>query len=422
MPEIAELERALELYKGVGEVSALINAINDFDEVLTAILDVARRVMAAEASSLFLLDEHGDLRLAIARGPMGEVPAAHIVIPRGRGIAGWVLENRKSALVEDAYADPRFYPDVDKISGFHTRALLCAPLMRDGSAIGVLQVLNSCGRASFNATELEAFEAYACLAASAIERSRTLQQQREQEWLRRELALAHEIQASFLPQSLPELPGVKFAAAYQPARTVGGDFYDVIQLGPDEIFFVIGDVSGKGIPAALLMAQSLSTLRLIMRPQLAPADALQSWNGALIGRTIRGMFITALLGKITPSERRVEWASAGHCPPFRVSADGVSDIPMCGAPPLGILPDCNYAANALTLACGECLVFFTDGLTESFDPADVPLDRDGVRKILGSGNNLSASGLVSALCRGEKEHRKDCEPNDDLTLLVCGFC
>ena len=422
MSEVANLKRSLELYKGLVEVSALINSITDFGEVLTAILEVARRVMAAEASSLFLLDDHGDLRLDIVRGPLGQVPTPPIIIPRGHGIAGWVLENRKSALVTDAYSDARFYPEVDKQSGFRTRSILCAPLTRDGSPIGVLQVLNPTSGDSFTTTELEAFEAYACLAASAIERSRTHQQQREQEWLRRELDLAHEIQTSFLPQALPELPNVKFAAAYQPARTVGGDFYDVIQLAPDEIFFVIGDVSGKGIPAALLMAQSLSMLRLIMRPGLAPADALKSWNDALTGHTIRGMFITALLGKITPAQRRVEWASAGHCPPFRISADHISDVEMRGAPPLGILPDTTYSTNTLTLGCGESLLFFTDGLTESFNAADVQLDRDGVHKILAGEKHRAPNDLVSALCRGEKQHRENLDPHDDLTLLVCGFC
>jgi len=112
---VEELRRSVAFYKGLVEVSALINSITDFSELLSAILDVARRVMRAEASSLFLVDEKsGDLELTIARGPAGKTLVPRIKLPRGRGIAGWVFENHRSLLVEDAYSDSRFYPEVDK--------------------------------------------------------------------------------------------------------------------------------------------------------------------------------------------------------------------------------------------------------------------------------------------------------------------
>lgn len=417
---IEQLERSLKVYKGLVEVSALINAITDFDELLAAILDVARRVMIAEASSLFLEHESGNLRLVIARGAGGEVEGAHVVIPRGRGIAGTVFETGDSLLVPDAYADPRFYPEVDKKSGFKTRSILCVPLVRDAKKIGVLQVLNPVGKNAFDETDLEAFEAYSHLAATAIDKLRAIERQREQERVAQELALAHEIQTSFLPQSLPTVPGLTFAATYRPARNVSGDFYDVLDLGPDEIYFVIGDVSGKGVPAALLMAQSLSTLRLIVKQGIPPVAALKRWNEMLCGHTIRGMFITTILGRIVPSQRTVEFASAGHCPPFRVAGAQAHDVPTKGAPPIGILEHLEYHSNLLTLAPGEWLVFFTDGLTESFNPSDVLLDREGVQALLAH-DFSSASSVTSALQRGEAEHRQDAEPSDDLTVLVFGF-
>ena len=302
--EIEQLQRSLQLYKGLVEVSALINAFTDFDELLAAILDVARRVMNAEACSLFLEDESRDLRLVIACAPDGDVQTPDIVVPRGRGIAGSVFETGESLLVPDAYADPRFYADADKKSGFKTRSILCTPLVRNGKKIGVLQVLNPNAKSAFDETDLDAFEAYSNLAATAIDKLRAIESRREQERLAQELSLAHEIQNSFLPQNLPQLPGLTFAATYRPARNIGGDFYDVLEMGPDEIYFVIGDVSGKGIPAALLMAQSLNTLRLIVKPGITPVAALTRWNEMLCGHTIRGMFITI--------NRRADRAVAAH--------------------------------------------------------------------------------------------------------------
>ena len=229
---IEELQRLNQLYRGVVEVSALINSITEFDELLSAILDVAGRVMRAEASSLFLIDsETGDLELTIARGPAGDTLSrpTKIKIPRGRGIAGWVQEQRKSLLVADAYNDPRFYPELDKSSGFVTRSVLCIPLFQSDAEIGVLQVLNPLDKPHFDAIDLEAFEAYGSMVATAIAKMRAIERDRQRRLLEKDLELATEIQHSFLPHSLPSTDLLEFAARYRPAREIAGDFYDVFE-------------------------------------------------------------------------------------------------------------------------------------------------------------------------------------------------
>ena len=419
----ANLEHQLKVYKGLVEVSALINAITESSELLPAILEVARRVMEAEAASLFLVSANGDLELACASGASENhgIRGSKITVPRGRGIAGWVLEYSKPLLVPDAYADPRFFPETDRQTGFRTRSMICVPLVRKGKDIGVLQVLNPIGRQSFDESDLEPFQAYSNLAATAIDKLRTIERQREQQRAAQEFAFAQEIQASFLPQTMPHLPHVHFASAYRPAQNVGGDFYDVLELGPDEIYFVIGDVSGKGMPAALLMAQALSILRLIVKPGISSVAAVARWNAMLTGHTIRGMFITALLGRLVLSTREVELCSAGHCHPFRVSAEGQpEEVKIPGSPPLGLLPELPARAHRLTLAPHEWLVLFTDGLVESFDPSEQPLDQAGVARLLTS-KFATAEDVIEALNRGELEHRQNAERHDDLTLLVFGI-
>jgi sigma-B regulation protein RsbU (phosphoserine phosphatase) len=418
-----ESARALKLYRGLVEVSALIYAITDFNELIAAILDVARRVMSAEAASLFLTDAGGNLELMISRASGGnEMPEARIVVPRGHGIAGWVLENRKSALVVDAYADPRFYKEVDKKTGFRTRSILCIPLLHSQKEIGVLQVLNPWEKQAFDQTDMEAFEAYGMLAGNAIDRLRAIERQQEMARVDQELAFAREIQYSFLPQKLPELPDLGFAATYRPALNIGGDFYDVLEIGPDEIYFVVGDVSGKGIPASLLMAQSLSTLRLIIKPGISPVEALTRWNEMLCGHTVRGMFITAILGRITPSARLVEISSAGHCQPFRLAPDVVPDLlETNNSPPLGILGGLKCHLTSTTLSPGEWLVFYTDGLTESFSPEKNLLNSAGLKLLLSKNHFTSASDIVVKLQEGEAAHRGNATPHDDLTILAFGF-
>jgi sigma-B regulation protein RsbU (phosphoserine phosphatase) len=419
-PEI--LERQLKVYKGLVEVSALINSITESRELLPAILAVARRVMEVDAASLFLTNAGGDLELATASGGPG-MPAgdAKITVPRGRGIAGWVLEHSEALLVPDAYADERFFPDVDRLTGYRTRSILCVPLARKEKVIGVLQVLNPTGRQAFDEADLEAFTAYANLAATAIDKLRTIDRQREQQRVAQEFAFAREIQASFLPQTLPRHAHVQFSALYRPALNVGGDFYDVLELGPDEIYFVVGDVSGKGMPAALLMAQALSILRLILKPGISPVAAMARWNSMLSGHTIRGMFITALLGRLVISTRHVELCSAGHCHPFLTRADGAcAEVKVAGSPPLGLLPELPARAHSLTLAPHEWLVLYSDGLVESFNASDEPLDSAGVVRLLGRTFGTAAD-VIDTLNHGELAHRQQAEPHDDLTILVLGF-
>ena len=269
----------------------------------------------------------------------------------------------------------------------------------------MLQVLNPREKEAFDETDLEAFEAYGMLAANAIDKLRAIERQKEQARVDQELSFAREIQNSFLPQELPEVPGLGFSATYRPALNIGGDFYDVLEIGPDEIYFVVGDVSGKGIPAALLMAQSLSTLRLIVKPDISPVEALTRWNEMLCGHTVRGMFITAILGRITPSRRLVELASAGHCQPFYVESKGGSELlEIKSSPPLGILGGLHTISPRASLSPGNGSSFTRTDLRSHSTREDAcskprestPADADSF---------TSASDIVVKLQEGEAAHR-----------------
>ncbi len=428
-PDYAPLADTLALYKGLVEMCTLINAITDYHELLNEIMEIARRVMRAEGSVLILQNEGtGELEIVIARTITGEVLKPHLVIPR-QSLAGWTFEHGLSVSVPDAYADPRFHRALAEEAGVRTRALLCVPLLRRGTTpIGVLQVLNAMGggRTTFSATDQEALEAFASLAATAIDKLRFVEQQERRARFEQELTIATEIQKSFLPASLPVRADMAFAAQYRPALDVGGDFYDLFEVGPDELYFVIGDVAGKGVPAALLMAQSLSLLRLIIVPGIAPAEALQRWNQMLCLRTLRGLFVTATLGRVVPSQGLVEAASAGHLPPWLVregpeGAGNVEDIMVRSGPPLAVVPQAAYQPSFLRPLPGEWLVFYTDGLTDSAPgPTGRRLDGAGARRMLEKGF-ASPQQLVATLLGGEAAYRGESPPQDDLTLLAFGF-
>lgn len=419
----ASLRKSLEIYRGLVEVSALINSITDYDELLQAILGVARRVMRAEAASLFLRDEtDGHLDLVIASRGDDEFSQPKIRVESGQGIAGWVLAHNESLLIPDAYADSRFFRGADQSTGFRTRSILCAPLKWNEALIGVLQVLNPIDKAAFEPADVEGFEAYSNLIATAIQKLRAIERIREQERIERDVAIAAEIQTELLSRAVPgETPGAIFASYNKAATDVGGDFFFVLPRSAHEIYFAIGDVSGKGMPASLLMAQTLSAMQFVFRMTTSPANALTTLNATLHGQIVRGMFVTLLVGRMIPESRRVELASAGHCRPFVVRANEEPiEVVTEGALPLGVLPDVNYRQGKVELAPGDFLVCFTDGLTESRDPRTDRFFDEAMSDHL-RGPFASAQAVVDHLVAVELSHRDDTPPRDDLTLLVANF-
>jgi phosphoserine phosphatase RsbU/P len=421
--EVESLRKSLNIYKGLVEVSGLINSITDYNELLRAILDVARRVILAEAASLFFVnEENGTLELAITSFAEGQFIEPRISVPRGRGIAGWVVTHGESLLIPNAYADPRFYKEADQQTGFRTRSILCAPLKHNGQIIGVLQILNPRDKDSFDEQELEGFAAYANLIATAIEKLRTIERMRAQERVERDLAIASDIQRELLARAIPpRIPGAVFAAHNKAASNVGGDFYNVFVRSPYEIYFAIGDVSGKGISASLLMAQTLSAMQLVFATTTSPSDALARLNSTMSERIVRGMFITTIAGRIIPSANRIELASAGHCKPVMLRADGSAfEVETDGSLPLGILPRVAYRQGKIDIHPGDWLICYTDGLSESKDSADEVFEQKIVSSLAGR-KFESPRIIVDHLIERERMHRGGRRQNDDLTILAGGL-
>ena len=422
--EVESLRKSLNIYKGLVEVSGLINSITDYDELLRAILDVARRVILAEAASLFFVNqETGALELAITSFADGQFSEPKISVPRGQGIVGWVLTHGESLLIPNAYADARFYKDADQQTGFRTRSILCAPLKHHGEVIGVLQILNPRDKESFDEQELEGFTAYANLTATAIEKLRAFERTRAQERVERDLAIASDIQRELLARAIPpRIPGAVFAAHNEAASNVGGDFYNVFVRSSYESYFAIGDVSGKGISASLLMAQTLSAMQFVFAATTSPSDALAKLNSTLYEQIVRGMFVTTIVGRIIPSASRIELASAGHCKPVVLRADGsAAEIETNGSLPLGILPKVAYQQGKIDLHHGDWFVCYTDGLSESRNWADEAFFEQKIISSLAARKFQSPRLIVEHLIECERRHRGARRQSDDLTILAGGL-
>ena len=371
-----ELVRRLSRLQRVLSVATVINSTLDLDRLLELGMVVAREVMDAEASSLMLAEEgSGDLVFEVATGSVGDQVKAKYRIPRGQGIAGWVAQEGKPALVRDAYDDPRFNPDFDRETGFRTRSVLCIPLRDKGRLIGVASVLNKRGEAGehlvFEEEDVDIFGLLCDQLAVAIENAKLHAAVLARQRLERDLELAQTIQQSFLPQSYPETPGLVLAARNEPAQSIGGDMYDFFRICERDLAVVIGDVSGKGISAALYMARLVSDLRHAAAASPDPGDVLAALNDALVPRSTRGMFVTLTYMLINLETREFRYASAGHHPILRRRVDGdISYLSTRGGTPLGIVPRAVFPVETATMEEGDLLLMFTDGIVEATSNAE----------------------------------------------------
>jgi sigma-B regulation protein RsbU (phosphoserine phosphatase) len=255
-------------------------------------------------------------------------------------------------------------------------------------------------------------EAYASLKAAQ-------QQIIEKEILERELEQARQIQRSMLPTRLPKIKGYDLGAGSEPAQMVGGDFYDLIPLGADRLGVVIGDVSGKGVSAALFMAQTLSLLRAQARLHREPVQVLKSVNQDLLERNASGMFVTLLYGVLHLSGRQFVYARAGHLPPALWDQDGSPvPLPLGDGQILGIIPDIELQRMSLTLPPGGTLLLYTDGVTEARNAQGVFLEESGLYAWMPPLLNQPAQPLCDALIRAVLDYHGSARQDDDITLLA----
>ena len=289
------------------EANHSLAEMESLDELFPRLIDLAKEVTNAEASSLMLYNSESHLLefASIKDDVMGDraddVLKSSVKLKMGEGIAGWVAQNRKAVMVKDAQRDPRFSKRADKQSGFVTRTMLSVPLSHQEELLGVLNVLNSREKPFFETDDLALLESFADLAAVAIARSRLVEERIEQERFQAELKAAAKIQELFWPK-IPELgEGSHVWAFSQPAASVGGDLYDVIPMPDGSWLVYVADVAGKGLPAALIMAALSAKIRSEAPLHGEVDKLLANVNNAMYElMSEEGFFATMVLSKYWP--------------------------------------------------------------------------------------------------------------------------
>jgi sigma-B regulation protein RsbU (phosphoserine phosphatase) len=419
---ISELERnaarwKLELHKleRLLEATKVVNSTLDLDKLLRVILETALRIVDGDRGTVYLVDEgRNELWSKVLQGS----ERVKIRLAMGKGIAGYVGATGDTLNIPDAYLDPRFNPAVDRKTGYKTKTILCMPMKdKDEKIIGVFQLLNK-RHGLFTGEDEHFIAALSVHAAIAIENARLYEQERQKAALEKELIAAREVQMSLLPKTLPAAEGYQFAAASLPAKEVAGDLYDFMNMESGRIALLLGDVSGKGLPAALLMANLQGTLRDQTFLNFSPRDCLSNSNTLLHHNTSPEKFVTLFYAILDTARHDVRYANAGQDHPFLIRPDGSADRLKEGGIPLGVLSQFPYGEASIRFEPGSVLVICSDGISEAVNRKEEQFGEERLGAFLREHRHQSAEELLNGVLSAVKQHIGNTPQFDDITIVV----
>ncbi len=413
-----------ERLRALLEISTSLSQTLELEPLLQTIADVLFRVFRqADRCFILLLDEDGRPvpRIVKRRRPHDEDSRY------SRTIVRRVIDSRQAFLTEDATIDAQLGPAAS-IAEFRIRSAMCAPMLASsGQAVGVIQIDTLERHRKFNPDDLNLLTIVSQLAGVALEKARLHQQAIARQREEREIELARQVQLGLLPQQPPTIPGYEFFTYYSPARRIGGDYYDFIPLADGRWAIVLGDVAGKGVPAALLVAKLSSEVRYSLLTSPDPAAAVARLNNQLLAIGLQDRFVTLACLVLDPTHHALTLVNAGHIPPkyYRPTLQRAAPLghEFAHGLPLGVMPDYPYAAETVQLQPGDVVALYTDGITDALNPDGRLFGDDQVLLALcppAPDTPASPKACGQRLIHTVQLHAAQRPQNDDIALVCFG--
>jgi serine phosphatase RsbU (regulator of sigma subunit)/pSer/pThr/pTyr-binding forkhead associated (FHA) protein len=412
-----------EKLRNLIEISGNLSKTLELDRLLPKIVDSLFQLFKQADRCFIILVEEGTGRLLPkvikTRRPQDEANARF-----SKSIVRQCLESKKLFLSNNADSDKRILSQ--SVVDFRIRSVMCAPLIgADGGPFGVIQLDTQDRSKKFGQDDLNLLGAVANQASSALENAKMYRDIQVRAQMERDLHLAEEVQRGFLPQHLPQVPGYEFFAHYEPAQEVGGDYYGFVPLGPTRLALSVGDVAGKGVAAALLMAKLSSDIRYCLLSEAELTKAIDKLND-LVYQSAGQMdrFITLAGAVLDAAGHTVTLVNAGHVVPLLYrGATGAVEPAMpkeTGGLPLGIMDGQSYEAHRLPLAPGDCLLLFSDGVTDAVSVRGEAFGQSGVHTALAGEPLRGPRALGERIVKAVKVHAAGRAQADDITLMCVG--
>jgi len=411
---LKRLKKKVEALKVLTETSPAISSTLDLQELMTIVMEKAKGVMNAEACSILLYNrETKKLEFEVALCGEDSTSALlkkKITLDMGQGIAGWVAKNKKLLVIKDVKNDKRFCREADKMTGFITKSIIAVPLIGRRGLIGVAEIINP-GKKEY---DLEILQILSTHFAIAIENAFYHRESLEKERLKQELEIAASLQKSFLPDvPMFEKGRVTVSAVNIPAKQVGGDLYDIIEPVDGAVGVFIGDVSGKGVSAALYMAKIISDFRYNALTVGTPEIVMNRLNSVL-SKAPRGMFLTAAYMIIDSATGDFRVSVAGHPPFLWIAKNKVQAVSVPSGPPLGIVPG-EYPSSRLSLEKGDKLILLTDGVFDAKNRDGQRIGFDAIVDLVQK--HAREKQIIDFITGYVQTFSKGAERADDLTIV-----
>lgn len=409
---VAGSNPADETIRAIFEHAARIGREQQIEEIVRLNADFARDLAGADRCSLWLIDApRNELWTRVAHG------VEPIRIPLGHGLVGACIREDQVLLINNAAGESRLLRQVDSHSGYHTEQVLCVPMRTEGRVIGALQLLNK--PSGFTEADAGLLGLLAHFAASAIESERLRQEADSAKLVKLEVSLAREVQARLLPQSPPQVDGIECVGFCRPAHSIGGDYYDLLPLADGRFAFTLGDVSGKGVPAAVMMASIQTLLRsLLTRDLKSLPTVMADLNHALYLSSTSERYSTLFCGVLSADRTQFAYVNAGQVPPFLLHPDGRLDRLEGGEVPVAMLAEWNYEQVDVGIEPGDTLVVVSDGFPESRNHDGEFWEEKEVERTLLTLRNSPLSQLPEVLCAGADRFAAGAEQYDDMTVVA----
>jgi phosphoserine phosphatase RsbU/P len=406
-----------DAFETLAEISNEVASVLDLDQLLGRIAQLTKRVIDYRTFGILLLNDANELeiKLAVHFGEKRDLPRVKL----GEGLVGYAALHREPVLVSDVAQDPRYIRVVPDV-----RSELAIPMLIKDRCIGVVD-LESPELDAFSKRDVEILTLLASQAAVAIENARLYEELRANEArLEKEVRFAQRVQIALLPTEPPKrLKGVEVSAAFAPAREVGGDFHDYLAPESNTMVVAVGDVSGKGVPAALYSAFAAELVRgrtfrrRYLPERSSPANVLASINTILHQRQLEEYYCTLCYAIFDLKRRTMTMANSGLPYPIRCSGDVCAQIELPGVP-LGSFAGSTYDEVTFSLQAGEVYVFCTDGVFEAMNGLGQEFTASRLVNVVAGARDLPAGKIVNAIFQAVAEWRGDTPPNDDMTAVV----
>ncbi|HEX9614486.1 MAG TPA: SpoIIE family protein phosphatase, partial [Bacteroidota bacterium] len=408
------LKRAVEELSVLNDLARAIGVSFNSQEIMQTIIRRSLKAIGAEQGVITLVDREEDQPMVtLVRTMVSSTDRQQFHFHQS--LLGWMQLNKKPLLINDPSTDERFR-GVRLDENVHS--LLCVPMIVKSALTGVLTVYNKREGKKFTDDDQRLLAIIAAQSAQIVDNARLHEEQQAYIKMQEEVALAAKIQSELLPREFPTVAGYEIVARNIPAQVVGGDYFDFVPMENGQWSICLGDVSGKGLPASLLMANTQATLRSQSLLNSPPKLSIERANTLLFRSTSPEKFVTLFYAILDPNNHTLSYCNAGHDNPFLVRADGSVQRLNTGGLVLSIMEGMGYEEETVPLTPGDLFVLYSDGITESMNQSQEQFGEDRLLTVLRDHRTGSGREILDEIIKAAKGHAGKEPQADDMTVVV----